>query len=60
MVVLSGLAINVLMLFFARLGAGITKSNQFAVQGPLLADKYPIATAAGCRRHSAAGRPPAR
>ena len=24
------------------MGAGITKSNQFAVQGPLLADQYPI------------------
>jgi ABC-type branched-subunit amino acid transport system ATPase component/predicted MFS family arabinose efflux permease len=42
-VFVSGLAINALMLVFSRLGAGITKSNTFSVQGPLLADQYPIA-----------------
>ena len=41
-VMLSGLAFNALTLFLTRIGAGITKSNQFAVQGPLLADQYPI------------------
>ncbi len=44
MVALSGLAVNALMLFFARLGVGIAKSNEFAVHGPLLADQYPIGT----------------
>ena len=39
---LSGLALNALTLFLTRMGAGITKSNQFAVQAPLLADQYPI------------------
>src|SRR5438105_2852046 len=43
MVALSGLAINALTLFFSRLLAGVTKSNQFSVQGPLVADQYPIA-----------------
>ncbi len=42
MVMLSGLAFNALTLFLTRMGAGITKSNQFAVQAPLLADQYPI------------------
>jgi ABC-type branched-subunit amino acid transport system ATPase component/predicted MFS family arabinose efflux permease len=41
-VMLSGLAFNALSLFLTRMGAGITKSNQFAVQAPLLADQYPI------------------
>jgi ABC-type branched-subunit amino acid transport system ATPase component/predicted MFS family arabinose efflux permease len=44
MVALSGLAINAVMLFFSRLFAGIAKSNQYSVQGPLIADQYPIAT----------------
>jgi ABC-type branched-subunit amino acid transport system ATPase component/predicted MFS family arabinose efflux permease len=44
MVMLSGLAMNALMLFVTRLGAGVAKSNQFAVQGPLIADQYPIAS----------------
>lgn len=44
MVVLSGLAVNGLHLFFARMGVGIAKSNQLPVQGSLLADAYPIGT----------------
>jgi ABC-type branched-subunit amino acid transport system ATPase component/predicted MFS family arabinose efflux permease len=41
-VALSGLAINALTLFLSRMAAGVTQSNQFAVQGPLVADQYPI------------------
>lgn len=44
MVALSGLAINGLHLFFARMGVGVAKSNQLPVQGSLLADAYPIGT----------------
>lgn len=44
MVLLSGLAVNALMLFFARLFAGVAKSNQYPVQGSLMADQYPIGT----------------
>ncbi len=44
MVMLSGLAINGLNLFFARMGVGVAKSNQLPVQGSLLADTYPIGT----------------
>jgi ABC-type branched-subunit amino acid transport system ATPase component/predicted MFS family arabinose efflux permease len=44
MVMLSGLAVNGLHLFFARLGVGVAKSNQLPVQGSLLADTYPIGT----------------
>jgi ABC-type branched-subunit amino acid transport system ATPase component/predicted MFS family arabinose efflux permease len=44
MVALSGLAVNALMLFFARLGAGIGKSNEFTAQASLMADQYPIGT----------------
>jgi ABC-type branched-subunit amino acid transport system ATPase component/predicted MFS family arabinose efflux permease len=42
MVVLSGLAVNALMLFFARLGVGIGKSNTLPVHGSIIADAYPI------------------
>ena len=42
MVFLSGLALNALTLFLSRMFAGAAKSNQFAVQTPLLADTYPI------------------
>jgi len=44
MVMLSGLAVNGLALFFARMGVGVAKSNQLPVQGSLLADAYPIGT----------------
>ena len=44
MVLLSGLAVNGFMLFFARMGVGVAKSNQLPVQGSLLADTYPIGT----------------
>lgn len=44
MVMLSGMAINGLNLFFARMGVGVAKSNQLPVQGSLLADTYPIGT----------------
>ena len=44
MVMLSGLAVNGLNLFFARMGVGVAKSNQLPVQGSLLADAYPIGT----------------
>ncbi len=42
MVMLSGLAINGLMLFLTRAGVGVAKSNQLPVQGSLVADAYPI------------------
>ena len=44
MVMLSGLAVNGLHLFLARMGVGVAKSNQLPVQGSLLADAYPIGT----------------
>lgn len=44
MVMLSGIAVNGLNLFFARMGVGVAKSNQLPVQGSLLADTYPIGT----------------
>jgi ABC-type branched-subunit amino acid transport system ATPase component/predicted MFS family arabinose efflux permease len=44
MVMFSGMAVNGLHLFFARMGVGIAKSNQLPVQGSLLADAYPIGT----------------
>ena len=44
MVMLSGLAVNGLNLFLARMGVGVAKSNQLPVQGSLLADAYPIGT----------------
>ena len=42
MVMLSGLAVNALMLFLTRMGVGVAKSNQLPVQHSLLADAYPI------------------
>ena len=42
MLVMSGLAVNALMLFVARFGAGVAKSNSYPVQGSVLADAYPI------------------
>ena len=39
---LSGLARNVVVFFFARLGTGIAKSNTLPVHGSLIADQYPI------------------
>ena len=42
MVFLSGLAANAFMLFWARFGAGIAKSNTIPVHSSLLADTYPI------------------
>lgn len=44
MVLLSGLALNGLSLFFTRMGVGVAKANQLPVQGSLLADAYPIGT----------------
>jgi ABC-type branched-subunit amino acid transport system ATPase component/predicted MFS family arabinose efflux permease len=41
-VFLSGLAVNALMLFWTRFGAGIAKANTLPVHGSLLADAYPI------------------
>jgi len=38
-----GLAVNAFVLFVARLGAGVTKSNTYPVQGSLIADTYPVA-----------------
>jgi ABC-type branched-subunit amino acid transport system ATPase component/predicted MFS family arabinose efflux permease len=42
MIFISGLAVNAFMLFWARFGAGIAKSNTQPVHGSLLADTYPI------------------
>jgi ABC-type branched-subunit amino acid transport system ATPase component/predicted MFS family arabinose efflux permease len=42
MVALSGLAVNAFMLFWARFGVGIGKSNTLPVHGSLIADAYPI------------------
>ncbi|WP_419927830.1 MFS transporter [Candidatus Poriferisocius sp.] len=39
---LSGLARNVVVFFFARLGTGIAKSNTMPVHNSLIADQYPI------------------
>ncbi|MDG2027690.1 MAG: ATP-binding protein [Acidimicrobiales bacterium] len=43
-VLLSGMAVNALMLFFTRLGVGVAKSNTNTAHGSLLADQYPIET----------------
>ncbi len=43
MVAASGLA-NAFLLVLARLGVGVARSNEFSVQGSLLADQYPIGT----------------
>ncbi|MET0726807.1 MAG: ATP-binding protein [Acidimicrobiales bacterium] len=40
--VLCGMALNPLMLFFGRFGVGIAKSNNIPVMGSLIADAYPI------------------
>jgi len=42
MVACCGLAVNAFMLFWARFGVGVAKSNSFPVQGSLIADTYPI------------------
>jgi ABC-type branched-subunit amino acid transport system ATPase component/predicted MFS family arabinose efflux permease len=42
MVLLSGLATNILTFFFARFGAGITQASAYSVNGTLIADTYPI------------------
>jgi ABC-type branched-subunit amino acid transport system ATPase component/predicted MFS family arabinose efflux permease len=42
MVFTCGLAANAFMLFWARFGVGIAKSNEGPVQGSLVADSYPI------------------
>ncbi len=42
MVVLSGFAVNAFMLFWARFGTGIAKSNTLPVHNSLIADAYPI------------------
>ncbi len=44
LVALSGFAVNAFMLFLARAGVGVAKSNTLVVHGSLLADQYPIAT----------------
>ena len=44
MVVVSGLAVNAFVLVLARLGVGVARSNEFTVQGSLMADQYPIGT----------------
>jgi ABC-type branched-subunit amino acid transport system ATPase component/MFS family permease len=41
-VFLSGLSVNAFMLFCARFGVGIAKSNTLPVHGSLIADTYPI------------------
>ncbi len=38
----SGFAVNAFMLFWAQLGAGVSKSNTISVQWSLIADQYPI------------------
>jgi ABC-type branched-subunit amino acid transport system ATPase component/predicted MFS family arabinose efflux permease len=43
MVFACGVAANAFVLFVARLGAGVAKSNTYPVQGSLVADTYPIA-----------------
>ncbi len=42
MVALSGFAMNILVFFVARFGAGISQSSTNSVHGSLLADTYPI------------------
>ncbi|MDH4169220.1 MAG: ATP-binding protein [Acidimicrobiia bacterium] len=42
MVFMSGLAVNAFMLFWARFGVGVAKSNTIPVHGSLIADTYPI------------------
>ena len=41
-VVLTGFAANAFMMFWARFGVGIAKSNTLPVHGSLIADTYPI------------------
>jgi len=43
MVFACGFAANAFVLFVARFGAGVTKSNTYPVQGSLIADTYPVA-----------------
>ncbi len=42
MVAVTGMVVNAVMLFFARLGGGVAESNTFTVQSSLVADQYPI------------------
>ncbi len=42
MVAVTGLVVNAVMLFFARLGGGIAESNSFTVHSSLTADQFPI------------------
>jgi len=42
--VMSGLAVNAFMLFWARFLTGLSKANTITVHSTLLADTYPIAT----------------
>jgi MFS family permease len=42
MVVLSGLAANAFMFFWARFGVGIAKASTIPVHGSVIADTYPI------------------
>ena len=42
MVVLSGLAVNAFMFFWARFGVGIAKANTIPVHSSTIADTYPI------------------
>lgn len=40
--IMTGLAVNAFMLFWMRLGAGVSKANTITVHSTLLADTYPI------------------
>ncbi|MDH3755636.1 MAG: ATP-binding protein [Acidimicrobiia bacterium] len=40
---LTGLAVNAFMMFWTKLGAGVSKANTNTVHGSLIADTYPIA-----------------
>ena len=42
MVAATGAAANVFTMFLARFGSGVSQASTFAVNGPLLADTYPI------------------
>ena len=56
-VFLSGLAVNALMLFWTRFGAGIAKANTLPVHGSLLADTYPISLRGRIAGDDLDGRP---
>jgi ABC-type branched-subunit amino acid transport system ATPase component/predicted MFS family arabinose efflux permease len=42
MVAATGAAVNIFTMFLARFGSGVSQASTFAVNGPLLADTYPI------------------